>query len=170
MSGTAFSGQPVISASAIRSDDVEIDGKALVELGGDFWHTPYPIGQHGGYLLRVVTAEPGVLESDLFSVSQRYLAYRLGGTGGRGVGFELRVPEASAQAARVAALDGADSDGYVAVRIANPAGTDVLREASWDLADTKAGGKSLMGATAKLRVASMVDHDGSDACCSTTSA
>ena len=69
VSGKAFAGQPV-AAATIGSADVEIDGKPLVGLGGDFWHTPYPIGEHGSRLIRVVTRSAGILESNRFTIGE----------------------------------------------------------------------------------------------------
>ena len=150
MSGKAFAGQP-IAAATIGSADVEIDGKPLVGLGGDFWHTPYPIGEHGSRLIRVVTRLPGILESNRFTIGKRYLAFRLGGSGGGGVAIELRIPEREAKKNRQKALDAPDADGYVAVRVATPTGSDVLREITWDL-DPKGPGRSLVGVAAKVRL------------------
>ena len=150
MSGKAFAGQP-IAAATIGSADVEIDSKPLVGLGGDFWHTPYPIGEHGSRLIRVVTRLPGILESNRFTIGKRYLAFRLGGSGGGGVAIELRIPEREAKKNRQKALDAPDADGYVAVRVATPTGSDVLREITWDL-DPKGPGRSLVGVAAKVRL------------------
>jgi hypothetical protein len=149
VSGRAFAGQPVQAAS-IGSADVEIHDRPLVGLGGDFWHTPYPIGQNGSWLIRVVTIFPGVLDSDQFSIGRRYLAFRLGGSAGGGVGVELRIPAATATALGTAALDSPDGDGFVAVRVAHPSGSDPLVELTWDL--TPRQGPSLLGAVAKVRL------------------
>ena len=149
VSGTAFAGQPVTAAS-IGSAEVEIDGKPLVGLGGDFWHTPYPIGANGKNLVRVATRSGGILESDPFTISDRFLAYRLGGSAGGAVGLELRIPEEAALASNVEALDAPDADGFVAVRVATPTGADPLREAAWDLGpDTH---DTLIGVVAKVRL------------------
>jgi len=44
VSGSAFIGQP-IEAATVTGKDVLIDGRPLVALGGDYWHTPaFPIG------------------------------------------------------------------------------------------------------------------------------
>ena len=78
----------------------QIGGNPLVGLGGDFWHTPFPIGQHGGSLIRVVSGAPGILDSSPFTIDRRFLAFRLGGSAGSGVGIELRIPARAADGAR----------------------------------------------------------------------
>ncbi len=113
-------------ATKIGAKDVLIDGRPLVPLGGDFWHTPYPIGQNGTSLIRVVTKVAGILDSSPFSISRRWLAFRLGGSAGGAVALELRIPAATAKAKKRKALDKPDADGYVAVRLATPSGSDPL--------------------------------------------
>jgi microsomal dipeptidase-like Zn-dependent dipeptidase len=149
VSGRAFTGQPV-DAAAIGSQDVEIEGRPLVGLGGDFWHTPYPIGQHGQSLIRVVSRADGILDSSPFSIGRRFLSFRLGGTAGGGVAVELRIAQAAAAAVGATALDPPDADGDVAVRIATPAGSDPLTQAVWDLQPRR--GPSLVGVVAKVRL------------------
>jgi len=149
VSGKAFAGQPV-QASSIGSADVEIQARPLVGLGGDFWHTPYPIGQHGSWLIRVVTRSPGVLDSSQFSIGRRFIAFRLGGSVGGGVAVELRIPAATARGLGAQAFDSPDLDGFVAVRVARPAGADPLVELVWDLDPRQ--GPSLEGALAKVRL------------------
>ncbi len=149
VSGKAFAGQPV-AAATIGSADIEIDGRPLVGLGGDFWHTPYPIGEHGSRLIRVVTRSGGILESNRFTIGKRFLSFRLGGRAGGGVAIELRIAERDARRNHQKVLDAPDADGFVAVRVATPSGSDVLRESSWDL-DPK-GGRSLVGVAAKVRL------------------
>lgn len=150
VSGKAFVRQPVL-ASAISARHVQIDGKPLVTLGGDYWHTAYPLGQNGAHLIRVVSKTAGILDSRVFRVSHRYLVYRLGGSAGGGVAIELRVPVKTAQTTKRRPLDKPDGEGYVAVAIAQPTGSDHLREASWDLQGKKAG-QSLVGSRAKVRL------------------
>ena len=150
LSGKAFARQPV-AAATIGAMDIEVGGEPLVTLGGDYWHTPYRLGQNGLQLIRVVSNAAGILDSDVFTISDRYLAYRLGGSAGGGVAIELRVAAATAQATRRKQLDQADADGYVAVFRATPNGSDQLREAAWDLAGRVAN-RSLVGATAKVRL------------------
>ena len=150
VSGTAFAGQPVL-ASKIGAKDVVIDGRPLVPLGGDFWYTPYAIGQNGRSLIRVVAKTAGILDSNPFAISRRWLAFRLGGSGGGTVSLELRVPAATAKAKKRKALDKPDADGYVAIRVATPAGSDPLTETAWDLFGKEAK-TSLQGSAAKIRL------------------
>jgi microsomal dipeptidase-like Zn-dependent dipeptidase len=151
VSGTAFSKQPA-SAASLHAKDVEVNGRPLVGLGGDYWRTTFAaIGQNGGKLIRVVTKAAGILDSRPFTVSKRFLVYRLGGSSDGGSALELRVPAKTAKAKGVKALDKADANGYVAVKIAIPTGSDVLREAAWDLG-AKGSAKSLIGEPAKVRL------------------
>jgi microsomal dipeptidase-like Zn-dependent dipeptidase len=84
-------------------------------------------------------------------VSRRFLAFRLGGTSDGGTAVELRVPAKTATRKGLKALDKADANGYVAVKIALPTGSDVMREAAWDLG-SKGSAKSLIGEPAKVRL------------------
>ena len=95
VSGDAFLNQPV-QAAWIGAQDVLIDGRPPVTLGGDYWYTnAFPLGQDGSFLIRVVTEKDGagVLDSVPFMITQRYLAYRLGGTAGGDAALEVRVPQ-----------------------------------------------------------------------------
>ena len=151
VSGTAFADQPV-RAETIGASDVVIDGRPPVPLGGDFWYTAgYPLGHNGSSLIRIVTTAEGTLDSDPFTISAPYLAYRLGGSAGGGSALEVRVPAATAESLGREALDGPDADGYVAVAVLTPRGSDILQEAVIDLAGDVAG-QSLVGATAKVRL------------------
>ena len=151
VSGTAFADQPVL-AETIDASKVLIDGRLPVPLGGDFWHTTgYPLGHNGNSLIRIVTRAEGTLDSDPFTISARYLAYRLGGSAGGGSALEVRVPVATAESLGREALDDPDADGYVAVAVVTPSGSDILQENVIDLAGDVAG-QSLVGATAKVRL------------------
>jgi microsomal dipeptidase-like Zn-dependent dipeptidase len=151
VSGTAFADQPVLAGN-IGAADVMIDGRPAVPLGGDFWYTSgYPLGHNGNSLIRVVTTAEGILDSDPFTISAPYLAYRLGGSAGGGSALEVRVPAETAEALRREALDEPDADGYVAVAVATPRGSDILQEDVIDLARDDVG-QSLVGATAKVRL------------------
>lgn len=147
VSGTAFAGQPV-QAATLGAADVEYDGQPLVPLGGDFWHTPFPLGHSGAWLIRVITTADGVLDSTPFAIGARYLAFRLGGSSGGAVAVHLRLRQNVAQTLGLPALDPPDADGFVAVRIANPDGGDPLKEIVWDLAPRHA--PSLIGAIGKV--------------------
>ena len=151
VSGSAFAQQPV-PAAGVGAADVLIDGGLPVPLGGDFWHTAaYPLGHHGDSLIRIVARAESILDSDPFTISARYLAYRLGGSAGGRSALEVRVPAATAAGAGREALDGPDADGYVAIAVVTPAGSDILRENVIDLVGDVAG-QSLAGATAKVRL------------------
>ncbi len=152
VSGTAFDRQPV-SAASITAADVEFDGKTPVTLGGDFWHTPYNLGQSGSSLIRVVSSADGVLDSSPFSIGDRYLAFRLGGSAGGGAVVQLRIPAAAATALRIKVLDAPDADGDVAVMQATPHGADPMDEVTWDLARLQERGRGrLLGIVAKVRL------------------
>src|SRR5262249_15344027 len=130
--------------------EVGINGAPLVPLGGDYWHMPFRMAQSGKLLIRVVKPFPGVLDSNPFTIGQRYIAFLLGGSA-TGVAIELRIPSTKAAARRRQALDAPDADDFVAVLRAHPSGSDVLSEQTWDLR----GGlpaQSLVGATAKARL------------------
>jgi len=149
--GSAFRGQPT-AASSINAKDVEIEGKPVVPLGGNFWHTPYPIGQSGDALIWSIGDGNGILDSDPFTIALPYLAYRLGGRADPGVFFELRVPAATAAATPgFSGLDAPDQDGFVAVRRAAPSGSDVLHEFTWSL-DGPGTAQGLLGAVGKIRL------------------
>jgi microsomal dipeptidase-like Zn-dependent dipeptidase len=151
VSGKAFAKQPV-AAVTIGAADIEFGGRPVVALGGDYWHTSaFPLGQNGTSLIRVVTRAAGILESGRFTVSKRFLAYRLGGSKGGGSAIELRVPATTATRLGLKALDKPGADGYVAVRRATPSGSDVLREATWDLGKPGSG-QTLLGEPAKVRL------------------
>ncbi len=133
VSGKAFANQPV-EARTIGARQVEIRGHPAVTLGGDFWHTTsYPLGANKNFLIRAVTKAPGILDSVPFKVSRRFLVFRLGGSRDKGAAIELRVIPKAAERAGLKALDKPDAEGYVAVKVANPTGSDVLQETAWDL-------------------------------------
>ncbi len=95
VSGAGFWDQPV-QAKWIGARDVLIDGRPAVTLRGDYWHTTaFPLGQDGPSLFRVVTEKDGagILNSVPFMITQRCLAYRLGGTAGYDATLEVRVPQ-----------------------------------------------------------------------------
>jgi Membrane dipeptidase (Peptidase family M19) len=149
--GTAFAGQPV-AAAGIGAADVLLGGSPPVGLGGDYWHTSaFPLGHEGDWLVRVVTAGAGALDSDVFTVTARYLAFRIGGGASGEAALELRVPTATAQALDRTALDDPDDEGFVAVVIATPDGSDPLREHVVDLVGVGQPG-SLLGHEAKVRL------------------
>jgi hypothetical protein len=141
---------PVL-AESILAKDIEINGKPVVPLGGDYWHVPYPVAEAGTHVLRVSSASPEVLDSDVFMVRLPYLAFCLGGSASKFVALELRIPAASARLSGVRALDNPDADGFVAVRIQNPSGSDVLRQHTWNLAGIR-GGAGLLKMKAKVRL------------------
>ena len=151
VSGSAFRGQPV-EAATLSAKDVVIDGAPLVRLGGDFWHTPaFPVGHSGDHLIRTVGKPFGVLESDVFTITDPFLAFRLGGSAAAGAVIQLRVPATAVQRSKdFRALDAADPDGFVAVLQASPDGSDILHETTWSLKGKL--GKSLVGASAKVRL------------------
>ena len=151
VSGSAFRGQPV-EAATLSAKDVVIDGAPLVRLGGDFWHTPaFPVGHSGEHLIRTVGKPFGVLESDVFTITDPFLAFRLGGSAAAGAVIQLRVPATAVQRSKdFRALDAADPDGFVAVLQASPDGSDILHETTWSLKGKL--GKSLVGASAKVRL------------------
>ena len=134
VSGSAFRGQPV-EAATLSAKDVVIDGAPLVRLGGDFWHTPaFPVGHSGDHLIRTVGKPFGVLESDVFTITDPFLAFRLGGSAAAGAVIQLRVPATAVQRSKdFRALDAADPDGFVAVLQASPDGSDILHETTWSL-------------------------------------
>ncbi len=140
-------------ADSIGAADVLIAGRPPVTLGGDFWHTTaYPLGHQGTSLVRIVTAvADGVLDSDPFTISERYIAYRLGGTAGGDSALELRIPAKTAKTHGRKALDQPDADGFVAVVVVTPRGSDILHEDVIDVAG-KGVRQSLLGATAKMRL------------------
>ena len=111
-----------------RRRQVEIGGSPAVTLGGDFWHTTsYPLGANNFFLIRAVTKAPGILDSVPFKVSRRFLVFRLGGSRDKGAAIELRVTPKAAERAGLKALDKPDAEGYVAVKVATPAGSDVAQ-------------------------------------------
>jgi hypothetical protein len=151
VSGTAFTDQPRLAAE-INASEVVIDGGPPVSLGGNFWHTGgYPLGHHQRSLIRIATDASGVLDSDPFTITQRYLVYRLGGSSGGGSALEVRIPAATATARHRRAIDMPDADGYVAIVVATPDGSDILAEQTIDLVGPLPG-DSLMGETAKVRL------------------
>src|SRR4029078_1880361 len=85
-----------------------------------------------------------------FKVSRRFLVFRLGGSRDKGAAIELRVTPKAARRAALKALDKPDTEGYVAVKVAIPAGSDVLKETVWDLGAP--AGKTLIGEVAKVRL------------------
>lgn len=158
VSGDAFRNQPV-QAAGIGAQDVLIHGSPLVTLGGDYWHTnAFPLGQGGPALIRVVTEEDGdgVLDSVPFTITQQYLAYRLGGTAGGDAALEVRVPHNDLPPSR-RALDKSDKEGYVAVLAVSPEGSDILSEDVIDLIGPDAS-QTLIGKTAKLRLRISQQH------------
>ncbi|MEN6507286.1 MAG: hypothetical protein ABFD63_00620, partial [Smithella sp.] len=56
VSGQVFVNYTPVPADSILASDVEINGKPVVPLGGDYWHVPYPIAERGTHLLRVSSA------------------------------------------------------------------------------------------------------------------
>ena len=76
--------------------------------------------------------------------------FRLGGSKDKGAAIELRVTPKAAQRAGLKALDKPDAEGYVAVKVASPTGSDVLKETAWDLGAP--AGKTLIGQVAKVRL------------------
>jgi hypothetical protein len=158
VSGDAFWNQPV-QAESIGARDVLIDGQPLVTLGGDYWYTnAFPLGQDGPFLIRVVTEKDGagVLDSVPFMITQRYLAYRLGGTAGGDAALEVRVPGDDIPRP-MRGLDPPDEEGYVAVLVASPDGSDILREDVLDFLGPDDPG-TLIGLTAKLRLRVSDEH------------
>src|SRR4051794_24194729 len=159
VSGQAFAGQPV-EAATIQAQDMRIDGAPIVTVGGDYWHLPYDLGLPGKFLIRSVGKNFGVLESDVFQITDPVLAFLLGGSATGGAGVELRVPSTWLSGNRLLrALDAPDADGFVAVRRASPTGSDVLRQVTWRLD----GGRlraGFVGASAKitLRIAGPGSH------------
>ena len=150
VSGKAFSKQPV-EARTIGAAQVQIGGKPAATLGGDFWHTTsYPLGANKLFLIRAVTKAPGILDSVPFKISRRFLVFRLGGSRDKGAAIELRVTPKAAQRAGLKVLDKPDAEGYVAVKVAIPAGSDVLKETAWDLGAPT--GKTLIGQVGKVRL------------------
>jgi hypothetical protein len=151
VSGSAFRGQPV-EAATLSAKDVVIDGAPLVRLGGDFWHTPaFPMGQSDKHLIRTVGKPFGVLESDVFTITDPFLTFRLGGSPAAGAAIQLRVPAATVRRSKdFPALDPPDADGFVAVLEASPGGSDILHETTWRLKGK--AGTSLVGGTAKVRL------------------
>lgn len=138
-----------------HAQDVRINHAPVVGLGGDFWHTPYPIGQNDAFLIRSVGEPFGVLDSDVFDISSPFLAYRLGGSASGGAAIELRVPSRTAQQVpNFPALDAPDRDDFVAVRRASPTGSDVLREFTWALGDERELARKVDSAAAAPRPAS----------------
>ncbi len=133
VSGTQLGKAAPVLADSILAKDVKINGKDIVPLGGDYWHVPYPIAEPGTYVLRVSSSSLEVLDSDIFVISLPYLTFRLGGSATKLVALELRVPAASAKTIGLQALDTPDADGFVAVRIQNPSGSDVLGQYTWNL-------------------------------------
>lgn len=145
VSGSAFDDQPTPVAS-INARDVLIDGNPIVGLGGDFWHLPYPIGQVDGHLIRSVHAGPGVLDSDIFTISLENVAFRLGGQSSSAAYVELRIPEADADpAGAFPPQDAPDQDRFVAVQRAEPTGSDIMSQISWPV-------RELIGIRAKIRL------------------
>jgi hypothetical protein len=158
VSGDAFWNQPV-QAEGIGARDVLIDGRPPVTLGGDYWYTnAFPLGQDGSFLIRVVTEKDGigVLDSVPFMITQRYLAYRLGGTVGGDAALEVRVPQDDIPRP-IRGLDPPDEEGYVAVLVAAPDGSDILREHVMDFLGPDAP-NTLIGMTAKLRLRVSDEH------------
>ncbi|MBP7529374.1 MAG: hypothetical protein KA801_15715 [Syntrophorhabdaceae bacterium] len=151
VSGQVFVNYTPVPADSILANDVEINGRPVVPLGGDYWHGPYPIAERGTHLLRVSSASLEVLDSDVFVIRLPYLAFCLGGSATRLVALELRVPAASAKISGFPALDQPDADGFVAVRIQNPSGSDVLREYTWNLAGARRN-VGLLRTKAKVRL------------------
>lgn len=152
VSGNAFDGQPV-PVESVNAAQVVVGGGPVIPLGGDYWHTDgFPLGNEGTTLLRVDTDQAsGVLDSDPFDLSARYLAFRLGGSGEGSVSLELRVPLDTAQARARDPLDPPDGDGYVAILVALPNGSDMLAERVVDLVGDDPS-RSLLGARAKVRL------------------
>jgi hypothetical protein len=158
VSGAGFWNQPV-QATWIGAQDVLIDGRPPVTLGGDYWYTnAFPLGQDGPSLIRVVTQKDGagVLDSVPFMITQRYLAYRLGGTAGGDAALEVRVPQDDIPRP-IRRLDPPDEEGYVAVLVASPDGSDILREDVLDFLGPD-NPQTLIGMTAKLRLRVSDEH------------
>lgn len=153
VSGNKLATCTPLLADSILAKDVEINGKPVVPLGGDYWHVPYPIAESGTHVLRVSSTSIEVLDSDVFIIRLPYLAFCLGGSASKLVALELRVPATSAKIGGFRALDNPDADGFVAVRIQNPSGSDVLREYIWNLAG-RGRDTGLLRTKAKVRLRS----------------
>ena len=151
VSGRVFVNYTPVLADSILANDVEINGKPVVTLGGDYWHVPCPIAESGTHLLRVSSTSLEILDSDVFIIRLPYLAFCLGGSASKLVALELRVPATSAKANGFPALDHPDADGFVAVRIQNPSGSDVLRQHTWNLAGRRQS-IGLLKTKAKVRL------------------
>ena len=132
-----------------RAQD-EIGGRPAVTLGGDYWHTP------------AIRSAPQQLPdprrhedrrgswSRRRSRSRGASSYSASAGVRDGAAIELRVTPKAAKRAGLKALDKPDADGYVAVKVAFPTGTDVLTETAWDLGAANA--KTLIGEVAKVRL------------------
>ena len=119
--------------ATIGARDVEIDGKPLVSLGGDFWHTAAFRSGSTALTDPRCDARPGASSTRSRSRSPAGSSpFGWAGSAGGDVALELRVPPRPPRRAGVKALDKPDADGYVAVR-SQPPGSDVLHEATWDL-------------------------------------
>jgi hypothetical protein len=151
VSGTELAKCAPVLADSILATDVEINGRPVVPLGGDYWHVPYPVAESGTNVLRVSSASPEILDSDVFVIKLPYLAFCLGGSSGKLVALELRVPESGARTAGVRALDAPDVDGFVAVRMQSPSGSDVLGQYTWNLGGLQRG-TGLLNMKAKVRL------------------
>lgn len=161
VSGTELGTCTPVLADSILAKDVEINGRPVVPIGGDYWHVPYPIAESGTHVLRVSSALTEILDSDVFIIKLPYLAFCLGGSASKLVALELRVPQASAKTAGVRALDNPDADGFVAVRMQSPSGSDVLGQYTWDLGGVRRGAGLLrMKAKVRLRISGLVRRRG----------
>lgn len=75
--GSAFDSQPV-DASGLHTDQFEI-----VKLGGDYWRNlPYPIGQHGNYLIMTTGPQTGTFTSPQFVLdpARPFFSFLIGGS------------------------------------------------------------------------------------------
>ncbi len=142
--GRAFEHQPTYG-DAFRAGSVR-----PVTLGGDYWNTSYPVGQHGDYwvctgqdhtgadspLLPDISALEsltGTLTSRPFRVGSPYLSFLIGGDNDLArlrVELEL-LPRDAADRTRLPAV-GSDGE-YVVVLFGTGRGTEVMRREVWDL-------------------------------------
>jgi microsomal dipeptidase-like Zn-dependent dipeptidase len=75
--GAAFDSQPVNGAK-IRTNQIQ-----PVKLGGDYWRDlPYPLGQHGSYLISTSNAGTGTLTSETFVINpgKLFFSFLIGGS------------------------------------------------------------------------------------------
>ena len=132
VSGSSLARQPVL-AGETRTSDVMIGG-APVPLGGECWlTTAYLLGHNQNSMIRIMARAASTLDSDTLTISAQYIAYCLGGSKGGRSAMEVRIPSAKAEGLGCEVLDGLDTDGYVAVVVVTPPGSDILQEDVIDL-------------------------------------